>query len=162
MQLHLEEKRVLVTAGASGIGRAVVEAFVREGARVATCDIAVDAVQDMKRQLPEVFGRHCDVADTEAVRRFVADAAADFGGIDVLVNNAGIAGPTGAAQDIALEDWKRTLDVNLAAMFDVTRHAIPHLVRSGGGAIVNLSLRRCSTPVPMGVRHWWRRSAKRR
>ncbi|MEY2854773.1 MAG: hypothetical protein RL030_1905, partial [Pseudomonadota bacterium] len=81
----------------------------------------------------------CDVGDREAVGVMVAAATANLGGLDVLVNNAGIGGPTRAVHELDPADWDAVLRINLTGTFDVTRHAIPHLISAGGGAIINMS-----------------------
>lgn len=132
-------QRVLVTAGASGIGLEIVRAFHANGARVYTCDIDAAALERVAAELPGLITRRCDVGDRAAVAEMVADAAQHLGGLDVLVNNAGIGGPTKSVQEIDPADWDAVLRVNLTGTFDVTRNAIPHLIRSGSGVIINMS-----------------------
>jgi NAD(P)-dependent dehydrogenase (short-subunit alcohol dehydrogenase family) len=139
MDLQLEGARVLVTAGASGIGLATARAFEREGARVHVCDVdrsALDALANTDATLTRSF---CDVADRASVMRLFDDALRALGGLDVLVNNAGIAGPTAPCEEIAVEDWQRTLDVNITGQFYCAQLAIPHLRRSQNASITNLS-----------------------
>jgi len=112
-------KRVLVTAGAGGIGRAITEAFVADGASVFVCDIDETALQNMQTQLPGVKTAVCDIADRAAVSNMVAEAAAALGGLDVLVNNAGIAGPTASVADMDPDAWEAVLRVNLTGTFTV-------------------------------------------
>lgn len=131
--------RVLVTAGAAGIGRAIVEAMLEAGAKVHLCDVDETALAECRRALPQVGASHADVADEDAVDAMFADVRATLGGLDVLVNNAGIAGPTGNVEDIDPADWRRCLDVDLTGMFLCTRRAVPLLKAAGGGAIVNMS-----------------------
>jgi NAD(P)-dependent dehydrogenase (short-subunit alcohol dehydrogenase family) len=136
MELGIAGLRVLVTAGAAGIGRGIVEAFVEEGARVFTCDVDADGLST----LPAGIGHQMtDVADRKAVGRLVEAAVAELGGLDVLVNNAGIAGPTGRVEDINPEDWDRCLEVCLTSQFNLARLAVPHLRQSRNASIVNLS-----------------------
>lgn len=98
MDLGIAGLRVVVTAGAAGIGRGIVDAFVEEGARVFACDIDAEAVA----ALPDTVGRsRTDVADRDAVAAMMDQAVEFLGGLDVLVNNAGIAGPTGRVEEIA-------------------------------------------------------------
>ncbi len=128
--------RVLVTAGAGGIGFAVARAFAATGARIRVCDLDRDALD----ALPDDWVRSlADVSDEAQVGRLFAEASADPGGLDVLVNCAGTAGPTGPLEGLALADWKRCLAVNLDATFLCSRAAIPLLRRAGGGLIVNFS-----------------------
>lgn len=132
MDLGLKGARVLVTAGAGGIGRVIAEAFVEEGANVHVCDVDEAALGSLPAG---ITGTRCDVSDRSAV-------AALFAGLpdlDVLVNNAGIAGPTGLVEEINPEDWDRCLEVCLTGQFNVARLAIPLLRRSANPSITNLS-----------------------
>lgn len=135
----LAGKRVIVTAGAAGIGRVTAEAFVDAGARVFVCDIDDRALADVAAKRPEIGRIHADVAREEDVERLFAAALAALGGLDILVNNAGIAGPTGPVESLNLAGWKHCLAVNLDGTFLCTRRAVPELVKAGGGSIVNLS-----------------------
>ena len=139
MNLGLEGARVLVTAGASGIGLATAREFVREGARVHVCDVDARALAALSANDPTLSHSHCDVSDEGSVRRLFGDMHAHLGGLDVLVNNAGIAGPTARCEDIELADWERTFAVNLAGQFLCAKLAIPHLRKSRNASIVNLS-----------------------
>jgi len=134
----LQGARVVVTAGASGIGRAIVDAFVAQGARVHICDVSAAALESFSREQPTAGTTLADVSDEAAVDRLFDEAAARLGGLDVLVNNAGIAGPTAPIEQIATADWKRTIDVNLTGHFFCTRRAVP-MLRETAGAMVNLS-----------------------
>lgn len=132
-------KRILVTAGAGGIGLAISRAFHAAGARVYVCDIDQAALERVEAELLGVLVRHCSVADRSAVEAMVADAADRLGGIDVIVNNAGIGGPTAPVHELDPANWDEVLRVNLTGAFDVARCAIPHLIRSGSGVILNMS-----------------------
>lgn len=136
MDLQLQGARVIVTAGAGGIGRAIVDAFLAEGAVVTTCDIDQTALDG----LPATVTAHrVDVSDHAALAAFVDQAAARMGGIDCLVNNAGIAGPTGRIEDLGVTDIERCLSVCLTSQFITTGRAVPHLRASGNPSIVNIS-----------------------
>ncbi|MCC6193372.1 MAG: SDR family oxidoreductase [Burkholderiales bacterium] len=137
MDTQLKGARVLVTAGASGIGLATALAFAREGARVHVCDI--DETHLSKAAGRELSHSVCDVSDPEAVAQLFATVTAKLGGLDVLVNNAGIAGPTAPCVEVKLADWERTLAVNLTGQFLCAQHAIPMLAHSRNASIVNLS-----------------------
>ncbi|MGZ9059329.1 MAG: SDR family oxidoreductase [Burkholderiaceae bacterium] len=139
MNLGLDGARVLVTAGGSGIGLAIAREFVAEGAQVHVCDVDERALADLSASDPAVSQSSGDVSDEFAVARVFDAALTRLGGLDVLVNNAGIAGPTARCEDIALADWERTLAVNLTGQFLCARLAIPHLRASGNASIVNLS-----------------------
>ncbi|SDI39037.1 SDR family oxidoreductase [Alloyangia pacifica] len=136
MKLELEGARVIVTAGAQGIGRAIVEGFLAEGARVATCDIDEAALASLPS---EVWRQGCDVSDAAQIGAFMQAAIAELGGLDVLVNNAGIAGPTGPVEELAPEDWDQCLNICLTSQFHCVRHAVPALRESANASIINLS-----------------------
>jgi NAD(P)-dependent dehydrogenase (short-subunit alcohol dehydrogenase family) len=139
MDLDIRGLRVLVTAGANGIGLATVRAFVREGAKVHTCDVDETALAALASSDPAVTQSTCDVSDRNAVRKLFEDAAARLGGLDVLVNNAGIAGPTSKVEEMNPEDWDRCLDICLTGQFNCTRLAVPLLRNSKNASIVNIS-----------------------
>jgi NAD(P)-dependent dehydrogenase (short-subunit alcohol dehydrogenase family) len=139
MQTSAEGLRVLVTAGAAGIGRAIAQTFFDHGARVHICDVDEKALAQAKQDLPRVGQTRADVASRDDVERLFGDVARELGGLDVLVNNAGIAGPTAKVEDIRPEDWERCIAVDLNGMFYCTRRAMPLLKAAGGGSIINLS-----------------------
>lgn len=132
-------QRVLVTAGASGIGRAMAEAFVATGAHVFVCDINADGLQALEREVPGIRTIACDISSREDIERMMAAAVEALGGLDVLINNAGIAGPTSPTEELDPAAWDMVVQVNLTGTFNVTRLAIPHLKQSGGGAVINMS-----------------------
>jgi NAD(P)-dependent dehydrogenase (short-subunit alcohol dehydrogenase family) len=132
-------QRVLITAGASGIGREIARAFAANGAMIFVCDIDADALASFARQLPNAIATRCDVADRRDVENMVAAGVAALGGLDVLVNNAGIAGPTEPTETMDPDAWEKVVAVNLNGTFNVTRCAIPHLKRSAAGVIINMS-----------------------
>ena len=132
-------QRVLITAGASGIGREIARAFAATGASIFVCDIDADALASFARQLPNAITTRCDVADRRDVENMVAAGAAALGGLDVLVNNAGVAGPTEPTETMDPDEWEKVVAVNLNGTFNVTRCAIPHLKRSPAGVIINMS-----------------------
>lgn len=132
-------QRVILTAGASGIGRAMAETFIANGARVELCDVDENALADTAAALPQAGVHRCDVSDSAALDGFFADALESLGGLDVLINNAGIAGPTSPVEEITEEEWRRTLDIDITGQFLCAKRAVPHLRRTGGGAIINLS-----------------------
>lgn len=139
MDLGIEGLQVVITAGAAGIGLETARAFREEGAEVVVCDVDPQAVARAGDELPGVTASLCDVTDRAAVAAFMEDAAKQMGGIDVLVNNAGNAGPTARVEDLHPEDWDRCLDVCLTGQFNCTRVAVPYLRESGNPSIVNLS-----------------------
>lgn len=140
---RFENKAVLVTGAASGIGRAVTIAFAKEGASVAVADLDRDGGEDTVRSIKDLgvdsFFVRANIAvpaDVEAMVREVADR---FGGLDVAVNNAGIEGELASTADYPIEGWKRVLDVNLTGAWLSMKYEIPELRRRGGGAIVNVA-----------------------
>ncbi|MFQ6018301.1 MAG: SDR family oxidoreductase, partial [Kiloniellaceae bacterium] len=139
MELSCKDLRILVTGGASGIGHVMVEAFLANGARVHVGDSSQANLEACCRALPQVTATLADVGEPEQVDRMFDDVAAQLGGLDVLVNNAGIAGPTGRVEDIHPADWARTMSVNISGQFHCARRAVPLLKQSEGGSIINIS-----------------------
>lgn len=142
MIIDCTDKRVVVTAGGSGIGLAIAQSFAAAGARVAICDVDREAVAGSS-----FFAQECDVADEAQVTKFFSRVKEEFGGFDVLVNNAGIAGPTKAFEKVTLAEWQRTLDVNVTGQFLCARAVIPDMKSRRAGVIINLS----STAGRMGM-----------
>ena len=139
LPVDLAGARVLVTAGAAGIGRTIAAAFVARGARVLVCDGVPEALDEVQRAVPGVAAVRADVADPAAVAALFVHAARELGGLDVLVNNAGIAGPTARIEDVAADALARTLAVNVEGQFHCARHGVPLLKAAGGGSIINIS-----------------------
>ena len=131
-------KRVFVSAAAAGIGRAIADRFLEAGAHVRICDIDEDALDRLEATQDRLSGVRADVADPGQLASAFKTVAQDFGGLDVLVNNAGISGPTANTECITPADWQRTIDVNLNGAFYCSRLAIPLLKASGGGSIINI------------------------
>src|SRR4030095_8406064 len=139
MDLNIRDLRVLVTAGASGIGLATARAFARDGARVHVCDVDTAALDALATSDPGFTRSVCDVADPASVARLFDSVTSTLGGLDALVNNAGIAGPTAPCEEVMLRDWERTLAVNLTGQFLCAQRAIPLLKTSTNASIANLS-----------------------
>ena len=135
----VKDQRVLVTAGASGIGFAIAKTLLGMGARVAICDISEDMLNKSRGELKGVEGCIADVSVDADVDRMFDMVAAKLGGLDALINNAGIAGPTGGVDEIDPGDWRRCLDICLTGQFLCARRATPMLKQAGGGSIVNMS-----------------------
>jgi NAD(P)-dependent dehydrogenase (short-subunit alcohol dehydrogenase family) len=139
MDLNIQGLRVLVTAGASGIGLEIARSFIREGARVHICDVNEEALASVAKSDPNVTQSRTDVANRADVTRLFDETLHALGGLDVLVNNAGVAGPTGRVDEIDPEDWDRTLEVNITGHFNCVRLAVRHLSGSDNPSIINLS-----------------------
>jgi NAD(P)-dependent dehydrogenase (short-subunit alcohol dehydrogenase family) len=135
----VKDLRVMVTAGASGIGQVITETFASAGARTYICDVDADALDRFARERPDVGAMVADVSSPDAVDALFDAAGAFLGGLDVLVNNAGIAGPTAPVENITVEEWDQTIAVDLNGMFYCVRRAVPMLKLVGGGSIINLS-----------------------
>ena len=148
-------QRVLITAGAAGIGREFVRAFAATGAKVFTCDIDEKGLAALAKEIPGLVAQRCDMGSRAEIERMVPEALKALGGLDVLINNAGIY--EGVADNAPDEEWHaawhRTLTINLQSAADLSRLAVSHFLdRGGGGRIVNVTSRaafRGDSP-----RHW--------
>jgi NAD(P)-dependent dehydrogenase (short-subunit alcohol dehydrogenase family) len=138
-QISLAGKRVLVTAGGDGIGLEITRAFAAAGAKLVVCDIQPESLQRLAKELPEVHGCIADVSREADVAAMFELVDSKLGGLDVLVNNAGIAGPTGGVETLSLTDWDRTLAVNLTGQFLCVRQAVPRLRKGNDPSIINLA-----------------------
>jgi NAD(P)-dependent dehydrogenase (short-subunit alcohol dehydrogenase family) len=132
-------QRVLVTAGASGIGKEIARAFVANRATVCVCDIDVKALETAAKDIPSLLTMVCDVSKRQDIERMVPAAVEALGGLDVLVNNAGVSGPTAPVEEMDPDAWEKVMQVDLTGTFNVTRMAIPHLKKSSAGVIINMS-----------------------
>ncbi len=139
MDLAIKDLRVLVTAGANGIGLAIARAFAGEGARVHLCDVDEAALAALRKSDPALTSSRCDVSDRAAVAAMFDDATAALGGLDVMVNNAGIAGPTAKVEEMHPEDWDRCVNICLTGQFNCARLAVPLLRQSKNASLVNIS-----------------------
>jgi NAD(P)-dependent dehydrogenase (short-subunit alcohol dehydrogenase family) len=137
----LENASVVVTGAGSGIGRATALRFAREGAKVLIADLNAGGAKAVAEEIRAAGGTAVtvtgDLSEQDVVDEVVATAVASFGGLDVLVNNAGIMDRMGATADVTDAEWERLIRVNLTAPFLLTRAALPHMLAKGKGAIVN-------------------------
>jgi len=131
--------RVLISGGASGIGEAIAAAFLEAKAQVHVCDVSQPTLAAFRTRYPQALATHADVTDRWAVDQVFVEQAAQFGGLDVLINNAGIAGPTAGIGDITEAEWTRTIDVNLNAQYRFARHAAPLLKESEHAQLLCMS-----------------------
>jgi NAD(P)-dependent dehydrogenase (short-subunit alcohol dehydrogenase family) len=133
----------VVTGGTRGIGRAIAESLARCGAAVAICGRTRESVELAVAELKQatsgdVLGEPADLSDPQQVRRFFETVASRFGGLDILVNNAGL-GVFRPIQELAPEDWRKTIDVNLTGVFHCCHYALPLLRKRGSGYIIQIS-----------------------
>jgi NAD(P)-dependent dehydrogenase (short-subunit alcohol dehydrogenase family) len=128
--------RIIVTAGASGIGRAMAEEFLSQGAQVAICDIDEAALADFSTAHPEAIAVNASVADQQQVEAFFDQVETAFGGLDVVCANAGTGGPAGAIEEIMFEDWRACLAVNLDGAFLTARCAAKIMKAQGNGLLL--------------------------
>jgi NAD(P)-dependent dehydrogenase (short-subunit alcohol dehydrogenase family) len=132
-------QRVMITAAATGIGRAIAKAFAEEGAHVHICDVNEEAVHRFRDDFPEIPAAIFNVRNEAEIDRWFDVALDEMQGLDVLVNNAGIKGPTAPVDDIELADWKECIEVCLDAQFLCARRAAPVMKAQKSGCIINMS-----------------------
>lgn len=147
--LVLSGKRVVITGAAGGAGRVTAEMFADAGARVVVSDVSVEALKAVREQRSDIAAVRCDAGAEDDVASLFDFALDHLGGLDVLVNNVGIAGPTAAAEDVSLEDWNRTLAVNVGGHFLCAKRAIPIFKAQRSGAIVNVSSMSAKLGLPL-------------
>ncbi len=135
----MTKKTVLISGAASGIGRSIAEAFIAEGAQVHICDLWPDAIAEFLTANPGATATQADVSITAEVDRVFAEFSEKYDHLDILINNAGISGPSAAVEDVATDAWDHCLAVNLSGAFYMTKHAVPLLKQAGGGSIINMS-----------------------
>jgi NAD(P)-dependent dehydrogenase (short-subunit alcohol dehydrogenase family) len=140
---RLDGYAAVVTGGARGIGKAICELFAQEGARTAVTDILDDEGMPLVQEIMNKGGQaeyfHLDTSREKQVEEVMAQVNDKFGGIQVLVNNAGITGPNKPTHEIELEEWQKLLDINVNGVFLCTKHVIPYMREGKGGSIINLS-----------------------
>ena len=131
--------RVFVSAGAAGIGRVIADSFIAHHAKVMVCDVDAAALDDYRQAHPGHPTTKADVGVQAEVDAAFEILRQELGGLDVLVNNAGIAGPTAAVEQIDPDAWRRTVDINLSGQFYCQRQAVPLLKQAKEGAIINIA-----------------------
>ena len=132
-------QRVMITAAAAGIGRAIAKAFAADGASVHVCDVNEVALAAFREEFPEIAATHVNVRSEGEIDAWFDDALDDLGGLDVMVNNAGIKGPTAPVDDIDYAEWRECLEVCLDSHFLCARRAAPVMKSQGAGSIINIS-----------------------
>lgn len=131
--------KIAVTAGGSGIGRVIAEVFAKSGARVATCDVDPAFVTEGEGGDGAIRCWHADVGNPDSAGNFMAQAIRWLGSIDVLINNAGVSGPTKPVEEITDDEWRRTMEINVNGQFYCVRAAVPTMKNQRAGVILNIS-----------------------
>jgi NAD(P)-dependent dehydrogenase (short-subunit alcohol dehydrogenase family) len=139
MNFFNESLNVVVTAGASGIGRKIVEAYWEQKCNIIVCDIDENLIDNFKLDLPDIPIFKTDVSDYNQVKEFFEEVLRSMEYVDVLVNSAGIAGPTSLMEDVEPEEWNNTINVNVNGMFYCLKEAIPMIRKSDKGSIINIA-----------------------
>ncbi len=139
MDILLKNLKVIISAGGSGIGKAILESFHTQGAKIATCDINPHLVKTLKDDYPDIYAEVVDVSDEHAVQSFCSNALEKLGGLDCLINNVGIAGPTSKIEEIDTADWAECLNICLTSQFLLIKNCVPKLRLSENASIINLS-----------------------
>jgi NAD(P)-dependent dehydrogenase (short-subunit alcohol dehydrogenase family) len=147
MNYSLDGKAAVVTGAGSGIGRAIAEAFASAGAKVACLDLELGNI----REKAGFLALRCDVASESETRQAVERAAADFGGLHVLVNAAAVRDPGGTVLEVDPATWSRVFAVNVGGAFLMSRWAIPHMAAAGGGSIIHVASQLGSVGTPARV-----------
>ena len=122
--------RVLISGGAAGIGESIAAAYLEIGARVHVCDVSEQAIAQFRERYPEALATLANVSDSAQIKRVFEIQQEWVDGLDVLINNAGIAGPTGGIDKISDAEWEQTIDINLNAQYRFAHHAVPLLTKS--------------------------------
>jgi NAD(P)-dependent dehydrogenase (short-subunit alcohol dehydrogenase family) len=141
-------QRVIITAAAAGIGRAIAERFLSDGHRVFICDVDSSAMSATLAALPGLRGSVTDVGEPSQIEAMFAEALTWTGGIDVLINNHGIAGPRGFVEDLDYAEWDHCIRVNLSGMFYTVKQVVPLMKQQKSGCIINLSTTSARTGLP--------------
>lgn len=138
--VSMQGKKVLITAGASGLGLEMAKSFLGAGCEVFICDVDDKQLGIVQAEFPALHTAITDVSDEAGVSDLFQQVHDRLGGLDVLINNAGIAGPTAYIESVSKADWDKTLDINITGQFLCARLAVPMLKKSaGGGVMINMS-----------------------
>ena len=135
----LDGQRALITGAGSGIGKVMAQHFEKAGARIWICDADTNILEQSLKENPDWNGTPCDVSDENQVDQLFKEMSDSFEGLEILVNNAGIAGPTAPVEEIDPGEWRRSVGVNLNGAFYCTRLATPLLKNSPKASIINIS-----------------------
>lgn len=137
--MNLNGKTAIITAGASGIGRVIAERYTELGASVCLCDVDAQAMEDVKKALPDALVVKADVSSSREIAALYDAFLKKHARLDILVNNAGVSGPTKPVEEVTDEEWDQTMAVNVTGQFYMVRQAVPLFKQAGGGCIINLS-----------------------
>ena len=135
----LDGQRALITGAGSGIGKVMAQHFEKAGARIWICDADTNNLEQSLKENPDWNGTPCDVSEENQVDQLFKEMSDSFGGLEILVNNAGIAGPTAPVEEIDPDEWRRSVGVNFNGAFYCTRLATPLLKNSPKASIINIS-----------------------
>jgi len=130
---------VLISGGAAGIGRAIAESFLLAGAKIHVCDSSAENLDVFLAANTDATATLADVSNPAQVEQVFSDLRNRGEGLDVLINNAGVAGPTAGVEDVSIDDWDRCIAVDLNGVFYMTRQAVPMLKQNQGGSIINIA-----------------------
>ncbi len=141
--MKLEKKKAIITGGSKGLGKALLDRFLAEGAEVAICGRNTKELEAVVKKVGstkyKILAIPCDIADSGQVERFVTKVLDDFGSVDILVNNASRLGPRVAVAEYPLSEWDETLQTNINGAFFITRLVLPPMMKRGAGCIINVS-----------------------
>ena len=132
-------RRVVITGGASGLGREMAQKFLSQGDRVAICDVSRVNIEALKQERPEILGVQCDVTDELQMQEFFDKVQTEFGGVDIFLSNAGTGGPAGLLETIEFYEWRDCVSVNLDGAFLSCRWAGQQMRAQGSGVILIIS-----------------------
>jgi NAD(P)-dependent dehydrogenase (short-subunit alcohol dehydrogenase family) len=132
-------RRVVITGGASGLGREMAQKFLSQGDRVAICDVSRVSIEALKQERPEILGVQCDVTDELQMQEFFDQVQTEFGGVDIFLSNAGTGGPAGLLETIEFYEWRDCVSVNLDGAFLSCRWAGQQMRAQGSGVILIIS-----------------------
>ena len=154
----MSARRIIITAAGAGIGREIASRFADQGAQVHVCDVDQQGLDQLASQYANISVARVDVTDEAAVDAWLRDALSNLGGCDVLVNNAGIAGPTAAVEEMTLDAWRQCLAINLDAQMLTCRRVVPVMKAQRSGCIINMSstagLFGCPFRTPYAAAKW--------
>jgi len=139
MSKRLENKNIVVTAAGQGIGRATAIAFHNEGAKVIATDINDKTLETLNKEYPNIKVKKFDMAEHSRIEEFIENVVLELGGLDILINNAGITGPTAELWNYSINDWNKVAEINLNGTFNCCKSIVPNMIKNNYGRIVNIA-----------------------